>query len=265
MKNILVPVGNTETAVNTVQYAVDCAHVMGATVYVMRAFTLLPRAGAISNVEQVVQRTSRETLEALVSKVDAKGVDIKIVTYKGDVLDGIKGFEQEHAIDLVIINPKSIDVSDEVFLGSTSGGIMKQTKSAVLIVPENQAFSVPKNILAAFKSGKIEDKNSTLAVLRKFQEEFKLSVRLLLVKTPGYAEEDLAISSALMDMSCEVTITDNATTYQAVLEHFQVAQPDMLCVFRRKKGFFKKLWESNTVLKKDFYTTIPLLVLKGKS
>jgi hypothetical protein len=38
----------------------------------------------------------------------------------------------------------------------------------------------------------------------------------------------------------------------------------MLCVFRRKRGFFKKLWEKNVILKQEFHTSIPLLILKGK-
>jgi hypothetical protein len=36
----------------------------------------------------------------------------------------------------------------------------------------------------------------------------------------------------------------------------------MLCVVRRKRGFFKKLWEKNVVLKKEFFTDKPLLVLQ---
>ena len=32
---------------------------------------------------------------------------------------------------------------------------------------------------------------------------------------------------------------------------------------RRKKGFFSKLWDQNTVKKVDFESRVPLLVLKG--
>ena len=59
------------------------------------------------------------------------------------------------------------------------------------------------------------------------------------------------------------TTSENATTFQGVLEHFQSHEPDMLCVVRRKRGFFAKKWEKNTILKKDFYSTIPVLVLSG--
>ncbi len=265
MKNILVPIGNTDTATNTLQYAIDLAAAFEARVYLMHAYTLLPRAGAISNVEGVMQRTSQQTLDALVEQVDSKAVPIKVVTYKGDVIDGIKDFEKEFDIDLIVVNPRSTDIREEVFLGSTSGSIVKNTHSSVLVVPDGYSFRPVKSILAAFKSGKIKKEKHKVEVLKDFIRTFQTEVKLLLVKTPGYEEDDLKISAGLMDISRNVTITENATTYQAVLEHFQSVQPDMLCVFRRKRGFFQKLWESNAILKKDFYTTIPLLVLKGES
>jgi len=37
----------------------------------------------------------------------------------------------------------------------------------------------------------------------------------------------------------------------------------MLCVVRRKRGFFTKKWEKNVILKKDFTSLIPVLVLPG--
>ncbi len=84
------------------------------------------------------------------------------------------------------------------------------------------------------------------------------------MKRPGYSEDDLKVNTALMDLSKQLTITENATTYLGVMEHFQQEHPDMLCVFRRKRGFFKKLWEKNTIRKAEFFVPIPVLVLSVK-
>ena len=93
---------------------------------------------------------------------------------------------------------------------------------------------------------------------------FNPVVNLLLVKTPGYTDEDLVLDSQLEAVKSSLTLTENATTFQGVLEHFQANKPDLLCVFRRKRGFFTKLWEKNTILKKEFHCSIPLLVLSEK-
>ena len=99
---------------------------------------------------------------------------------------------------------------------------------------------------------------------QKILDTFKPTSNLLMVKTPNYTDDDLVLNDGLKKYQDNLTITENATTFQGVLEHFQSHNPDLLCVFRRKRGFFQKLWESNTVLKKEFHCSIPVLVLRGK-
>ena len=95
-------------------------------------------------------------------------------------------------------------------------------------------------------------------------EGFDAELNLLRVITPDATEEDAKINDRLTKIKNSIVETENATTFQGVLEHFQSHNPDILCVVRRKRGFFKKLWEKNIILKKEFYCNIPLLVLSGK-
>jgi hypothetical protein len=67
-----------------------------------------------------------------------------------------------------------------------------------------------------------------------------------------------------MQRAEQLLFSSNATVYQGVLEHFQEHKPDMLVAFKRERGFFEKLWETDIIFKKDFYCTVPLLVLKNK-
>jgi len=88
-----------------------------------------------------------------------------------------------------------------------------------------------------------------------------MEVNLLHVETPESTPEMLTVSKKLLKIKHSYTKTDNATTFQGVTEHFQKMNPDMICVVRRNRGFFSKLWEKNIILKKEFYTSKPLLVL----
>ena len=195
--------------------------------------------------------------------MDTKGIDVKIATYNGDIVDGLKEVCKELEIDLIIIAPRSNDINEELYLGNTSGRIIKQTNIPTLIVPRGTSYAPIKSILTAFKSG-ILKRTKVLLPLTYIVEKFKSEVNLLLVKTPGYSEDDLQVNTALLDISRNLTISDNPTTYHGVLEHLQSKKPDLLCVFRRKRGFFKKLWEKSTILKSEFYAPIPVLVLSVK-
>lgn len=263
MKNILVPIGTSPDSHETLQYAVHFAKEFGSRIYVMEVFSVTALAGTLSNVEEKVAQSSKEHLRAVIQKVDGRGVDIKIATYNGDLVDGLSEIHEELGIDLIIISPRSNDIKEELYLGNTSGKIIKRTDIPTLIVPKGTEFKPFKTILTAFASGVLKRKK-VLAPLVALKKKFGSKVNLLLVKNPDYKEEDLKVNTALMNISSQMTITEHATTYLGVLEHFRTHNPDLLCVFRRKRGFFKNLWEKNTILKAEFSVRIPVLVLSVK-
>ncbi len=263
MKNILVPIGSTETAQNTLQYAIDFAAEINANVFVFRAYKAKSKAGTMVNIDAIIERETNLYLRTMVNAVDRKNVDVKLISAKGNVVESVDAIDNEIGISLIIVGAKSNSIKEEVFLGSTAGSLVKQTDIPVLAVPENYVYKPISNILMAFKSGVIKSKTA-LNPLKTIVQKFSPQVNLLLVKTPDFTEEDVVLHKDLTELQSSYATTENATTFQGVLEHFKTHNPDMLCVFRRKRGFFKKLWEKNTILKQEFHTSKPLLILKGK-
>lgn len=262
MKNILVPVGSSKNAISHLQYAVDFALVFGAKLFVVQVYNVYTKAGTMVKVDEIIERESLEFLNDLVSKIDKKGVQVVVKTLKGKLIDTLELACKAADVDLVLVEPRTNSIKDEVYLGKTSGKIIKQMDIPALIVPEGYNFKAPTNILMAIKSAIIK-KEDALDPLKSFVATFKVDTNLLLVKTPFYNEGDFDVSEKLQGIVGNITITENATTFQGVLQHFQSHNPDMLCVVRRKRGFFAKKWEKNTILKKDFHSSVPVLVLSG--
>lgn len=263
MKNILVPVGSSKNAVNHLQYAIDFAQAFGAKLYVVQVYNVYTKAGTMIKIDHILERESYEFLKAHVAKVDTKGVEVIVKTFKGKLVDTLDLVCQSLDIDLIMIEPRTNSVREEVYLGKTSGKIIKQTNIPALIVPEGLKFKPIVYILMALKSAVLK-KEDALIPLVSIKNQFKSIVNLLLVKTPFYNEGDFDINPELAKLITNTTKSENATTFQGVLEHYKDNDPDLLCVVRRKRGFFSKLWENNTILKKDFYcSTMPVLVLSG--
>ena len=263
MKHILVPIGSTQNAQSTLQYAIDFAAEINADVLVFRAYKAKSKAGTMVNMTAIIERETNLYLRTMVSAVDRKNVDVKLISSKGSVVESVEAIDHEIGIDLVIVGAKSNSIKEEIFLGATAGSIVKNSNLPVLTVPEGYVYKPVHNILLAFKSGIVKSKTA-LTPLKFIVKNFNADVNSLLVKTASYKEEDLVVDKDLAEIQTTFTTTENATTFQGVLEHFKTHNPDMLCVFRRKRGFFKKLWEKNIILKQEFHTSIPLLILKGK-
>lgn len=262
MKNILVPVGSSKNAVSHLQYAVDFAKEFGAKLYVIQIFNVYTKAGTILKVDHILERESMGFLKSHIANVDTDGVEVIIKTFKGKLIDTLELVCQTADIDLILIEPRTTSIKDEVFLGETSGKIIKQTNIPALIVPEGYKYRAIGNILMALKSAIIKNTDA-LIPLKAIQDQYKATINLLLVRTPFHNEGDFEVNSDLSSLVTDTIYSDNPTTYQGVLEHYKSNDPDMLCVVRRKRGFFTKLWENSTILKKDFYTTLPVLVLGG--
>ncbi len=263
MKNILVPIGSSENASNTLQYAIDFATKLNAEVFVFRAYKAINKAGAIKTIDEFIERESKLYIRTIINSINKKEVSVKIITANGTTLDRIKAINKNLGIDLIILGPKSNSTKDTVFLGNTSGSIVKQTDIPTLIVPESYSFKPVSSILMAFKSG-ILNKENVLNPLNNLIDAFEPKVNLLHVKTPEITSDDLILDSKLEAIKTSLIITESATTFQGVLTHILTQKPDMLCVFRRKRGFFKILWEKNSIYKKEFNCKVPLLVLSGK-
>lgn len=263
MKNILVPVGSSPNAVSHLQYAVDFAKTFGAKLFVVQIYDIYSKAGTMIKVDEILERESYNFLKAHIAKVDTKDVEIHIKTYKGKLVETIESRAKSLNIDLIMLEPRTNSIKEEVYLGKTSGRIIKQTNIPALIVPEGYVFKPIIYILMALKSA-IINKEDALKPLLDIKDQFKSIVNLLLVKTPFHNDGDFDMDEKLTPIITNTTHTENATTFQGVLEHYKENDPDLLCVVRRKRGFFNKLWEKNTILKKDFQSnTLPVLVLSG--
>ena len=262
MKNILVPLGSGGNAPNTLQYAIDLAGHFGAAVYITQVYESTRIAGSLKNIDALLQEETDAQLEDILRQVDRKDVDVQKALIKGAIVNSIEALSKHLEIDLIVSSAKSISRDETLYLGRIAGSLVKDIDVPVLIVPSQYRFKPVSKILMAIKSGKIKP-GSVLEPLKKIVSTFKAEIDLIQIITPKATDEDKEVNGDLRNLAATFKTTENATIFQGVLEHLHITEPDMLCVMRRKRGFFAKLWEKNAVKKSYFESRIPLLVLKG--
>ncbi len=262
MKNFLVPIGSSGNAVNTLQYAIDFAAVVNAKIYVTQVYESTKVAGALKNIDALLEEENKKHLQEVLDEVDTKNVVVALASVKGGILDSIEAMADYLEIDLIVSSAKSVSTDETLFLGKIPGSLVKDIELPVLIVPAQYRFKPVSKILMAIKSGKIKP-GSALVPLQKILNVFNAKIDLIQIITPKSTEDDKEVSHELKNLASSFKITEKATIFQGVLEHLHETEPDMLCVLRRKRGFFTKLWQKDTVKKSYFESRIPLLVLKG--
>ncbi|WP_296381417.1 universal stress protein [Winogradskyella sp.] len=251
MKTFLVPISSLREKKATLIYAIDYAKVVGAEM--------------IYGI-QLNEINEEDHLEEIMAHAKKQGISINFRFFEGDTLDYIKEFCTDYNIDLIIASARTPKTNDKLYLDELSGSIVKKTEMPVLLIPENYEYKTINTVLTAIKSGIIKAKGS-LIPLEHMLIAAKADMTLLQIKTPSYLPEDLMFDKDLAILTSKYYSSENATLFQGVLEYIHVINPDMICVFRRKRGFFEKLWNDVTLdhslNKADFESRVPVLVLKG--
>ena len=262
MKNLLVPLGSSGNAVNTLQYAIDFAQVIGAKIYVTQVYESTRVSGSLKNIDALLLEETKKQLQEILNEVDKKNVEIITASIKGQVIDSIEALAKHLEIDLIVSSAKSVSTDETLYLGKIPGSLVKDIELPVLIIPAQYRFKTISKILMAIKSGKVKP-GTVFDPFKKIINKFNATIDLIQIITPNATDDEKEISEEIKRLATSYKITENATIFQGVLEHLHITEPDMLCVMRRKRGFFAKLWEKDTVKKSYFESRIPLLVLKG--
>ncbi|MET2986270.1 universal stress protein [Aureibaculum conchae] len=259
MNTILVPVGSPRKALNTLQYAIDLVEGTQAKIYLVKAYGVTKVAGSLKNMDDFLETEANLDLENVVSHVNKKGIEVISKSISGNAKDIIKRTAKQLKIDLIVAGSRS---DSKVFINKTPGYLIKNTDLPVLFVPRNYRFEKVNKVLLAIKSGVISSPD-VLIPLEKVLNKFNARLNILRVVTPDVQEGDDVISKELTSLEHNFITSENTTVFKGLLENIGNINPDLLCVIRRKRGFFKRLWEKDKVYKKDFESNLPLLVLKG--
>ncbi len=262
MKTILVPINSSEIGINTLQYAIDFAEQISAKVHVIKVYGANVIAGSIKTVGPLLEENSKIDLKNLIQRINRKNVELVASTMKGGLVDCIHLILENIDIDLIISTSNRISKDETIYIGKITGNIIENIDCPILVVPEDYEFKKISKVFMAIKSGIIR-REHVLKPLAIVLNSFKAKLNLLQVITPNLQPDELTINAELSDLSSSIKTSENATVFQGMLEHLHGVEPDLICVIRRNKGFFSKIWSQNTVKKVDFESRVPLLVLKG--
>ena len=259
MNTLLVPVGSPKKALNTLQYAIDLVEGTQVKIYLVKAYGVTKVAGSLKNMDAFMEAEADHDLENVIAHVDKKGIEIISKSIGGSAKDIIKRVAKQLKIDLIVAGSNS---DSKIFIGKTPGYLIKNTDLPVLFVPRNYPFKKINTVLMTIKSGVISRENLLLP-LHKIMNLHNSKLELLRVITPKSTDEDGNLDATLNELLTNYSTSKNETIYEGLKESIDKISPDLICVIRRKRGFFKRLWANDKVYKKDFESDLPLLVLKG--
>ena len=268
MNKILVPTDFSGHAENALSFAIGIANRFGSKITLFHTYKVRSTAGMLVSLDRYMKEDADVDLTSSLEKATAQliyGATIEGVVVKADAVDSISNKADKQGYDLIVMGTQGASGMAEVFIGSTTNGVIRQSKTPVLAIPEGCQFEAFRSIVLAMDSKEIQSDQilKTLVDLVKGYNA-KLSVYHK-VEGPEDQGVDAALSYWLdgiehanhFDFSDE-TVNDSITRF---LEEYG---GDLLCMIRHKRGFLASLFHQSVTRKEAFTSKVPLLILQDQ-
>jgi len=265
MKRILVPTDFSDNALNALRYASRIAKLFDAEIYILHAYKLIQRAGSFIAIEQKMRKQAEIDIADMVdelSREEKKNTPIHTEIIKGKIIPTIAEYSKAKEIDLIVMGTQGANGLKEIFLGSTTNGVIKNTTFPLIAIPSDYQFSEsPKKVVLAIDADPVNSPD-TLAAFFRLIAQAEAEVHFVHVRTD---DKESTIHPQVQDNLKEFDYTlhhlDGTDIFQTINTFVEEEGIDLLCMIKRDRGMLGNLLHKSVTQRRVFNSRIPLLIL----
>lgn len=275
MKTILVPVDFSRCATNALTYAIDMLRVEPAHVVLQHTTPLLQ--GIDNNVYSVYYleeyyKTKEKKLQQIAKSLERNPLNAKL-TFKvehsvGNPVDSLISLSEKLKPDFIVMGTKGATGLKEVFMGSTTAGVIGRSEVPVLAVPSGCVFDEKnKEFVLASDVSFMPNKASVNALLQIVNVPND-NVSILHVSEyqkgiPTKLDEQ-KISKILKDITHQFYYINSKEVTASILRFVKERNAGVLCMLSHKQSLFGRLFHSSVTKSVAHKIKVPLLALEER-
>ncbi|MDN4164456.1 universal stress protein [Cytophagales bacterium LB-30] len=249
MKTLLVPTDFSANSYNACKLARTLAGSTGAEIHLLHV-VYTPADWELMTDEmkshypesQKKVSDAEAKLKELSQDVLFTGVDIKSSLAYGAPIDSINRYLSKQEVDLVVVGSHGSASKADLFIGSNTQKVMRNTHVPVIAVKGNYELPEVNKILFASNFG--ADAHAPFQRIRKIAQALSAELELLYVNTPHEfknSEDIEAILDAFIDANkakgeVKVSVRNNKDVAQGILTHCQNIKADMAALVTHRKA-----------------------------
>ena len=136
IKKLLVPLDGSQNSFRGLDYAIYLARQCGATITGINVIPFYPKALLLTPIlyEKALTGVTKEFMARAKKRSAQNGIVFNENITTGHAVETILDFAREKKFDLIVIGARGLGSVKEIFLGSTSNGVVHKSKIPVMIV-----------------------------------------------------------------------------------------------------------------------------------
>ncbi|OEY73759.1 universal stress protein [Salegentibacter salarius] len=276
-KKILIPSNFTKHAWNTLVYALNLYKSVPCTFYILNAYKIPTRISLNRNQNAELEAAKAESekglqkiMQGLNFRKENEKHTFETISRNKDLADAIQETVDTHKIDLILMVSRGENVSiNAAFENEISEVIQKVEDCPFLVLPEQMQDLPETNREIVFPTNyKFPFKNKEVAALIDMANNLNASIRILYIDSDGRTlskeqeqnKEMLKTYFAELDFSFHKLTQTTVTT--GIHLFIESRESNFLALYKRKQGFFSKLFSQRFKEEIDFNPKVPVLILK---
>lgn len=271
MQKILVPTDFSKASENALKYAIDLANRFGSTLTLVNTYKVYSTAGMLISVEAHMRDEAARDMLGLVKRVEAllrddRGARLESQLVHGDAVPTIAKIADK-GYDLIVMGTHGSSAVEEIFSGSVTNGVIKESKVPVLAIPDKFTYRSINRIVLALDAGPISEAG-VLRALLEISKAYQAEVKVFHHLSPDEKEEKLhpSVSEQLQAVECSVHYAkDSESVNDSINEFVRSEKADLLCLIHRNRNFWQNLFHTSVTSRESFDSPVPLLVLHDKA
>lgn len=142
-RDILLPTDGSEGAEQAVDEAIALAEANDATLHVVYVVDTSLAAGIpeteTANLQQLLETAGGESIEAVRTRADSRGVSSRREIRYGPVDTAIVEYADEAAVDLIVMGTHGRSGLDRLLLGSVTDRVIRRASQPVLVISSSSS------------------------------------------------------------------------------------------------------------------------------
>jgi nucleotide-binding universal stress UspA family protein len=273
MKKLLVPTDFSDTSKNAALFAVQmAADIQNAKIILIHVSDKITGGSDGSPLTEddddrriILTQALSQLKDELLAVAQAP---IEFVTEKGSSLvDILSRYVRHQAIDMVIMGITGATRLEQIFMGSNTLEMAKESVCPVLIIPPDAKYRKIKNVVLASDFKEV-DTTIPVAPLKATLDLFKPALHIVNVDSEHYVEltdeykaERAKMESMLKNYSPEFYFIRQYDFFDAISQFVEDKNIDLIVIVPKDRSFVSGLFKTSHTKKLAYHSHIPIVAI----
>jgi nucleotide-binding universal stress UspA family protein len=273
MKKLLVPTDFSDTSKNAARFAVQmAADIQNAKIILIHVSDKIT-GGSDGSPLTEDDDDRRIILTAALSQLKDEllavaQAPIEFVTEKGtSLVETLSRYVRHQAIDMVIMGITGATRLEQIFMGSNTLEMAKESVCPVLIIPPDAKYRKIKNVVLASDFKEV-DITIPVAPLKATLDLFKPALHIVNVDSEHYVEltdefkvERAKLETMLKNYSPEFYFIRQYDFFDAISQFVEDKNADLIVIVPKDRSFVSGLFKTSHTKKLAYHSHIPIVAI----